>query len=163
MVPFEKSLGNASWTSPALTIAKVDKSTLEGLLSKDGISEPSYFSGKDRESKRRLLDYYFLWYPMEVLDAGHTEIFNGVPAFLSVVMGACRLRDSFGGDSPIEVRVFKHPVRKFEKGFEYSYAVLIEVHGALSDSSGWLVFNDCTGEYSGHPSPSVCLPENGLA
>lgn len=162
LVPLEKSLGSASWTLPALTIAEVDKSILEGLFSKDGISEPSYFSGKDWESKRRLLDFHFLWYPMEVLESGITKIFNGVPAFLSVVMGACRLRDSFGGDSPIEIRVFKHPVRKFEEGFEYSYAVLIEVHGALSDHSGWLVFNDCTGEYSGYPEYECLLARRRL-
>lgn len=162
LAPLEKSLGSASWTLPALTIAKVDKSTLEDLLSKDCISEPSYFSGKDWESKRRLLDYCFLWYPMEVLDAGLTKIFNGVPAFLSVVMGACSLRDSFGADSPIEVRVFKHPVRKFEEGFEYSYAVLIEVQGAISDHSGWLVFSDCTGEYSGYPEYECLLARKRL-
>lgn len=160
--PIEKELGNMFWKEPIIRLEGSNKKDLRALFTTHDIPEPSYLEGTNWDAKRRLLDYYFLWYEMDVLDKGDVRMFNGVPAFLSVVMGAYRLRQSFGNEDPIVVRVFKHPVTRFEKGYEYSYAMLMEVYGMLSDYSGWLVFSDCAGEYSGHPEPECQMARKWL-
>ncbi len=151
IAPVEKDLGNMFRNEPIISLDRVNEKALKALFATRGIPDPSYLKEAKWEARRRLLDYHFLWYEMDVLDKGDVRIFNGVPAFISLVLGACHLRRSVGGENPIVVRVFKHPVTKFEKGHEYSYALLMEVSGMLSDFSGWLVFVDCAGEYSGVP------------
>ena len=160
--PMERKLGNMFWKEPIIRLEGINKKDLRALFTVHDIPRPSYIEGTTWDARTRLLDYHFLWYEMEVLEKGDVRIFNGVPAFLSVVMGAYRLRQSFGNEDPIVVRVFKHPVTKFEKGYEYSYAMLMEVYGMLSDFSGWLVFSDCAGEYSGHPEPECQMARKWL-
>ncbi|MCD6092469.1 MAG: hypothetical protein J7J38_00420 [Candidatus Aenigmarchaeota archaeon] len=129
---------------------KVDKKVFGELLSKIP-EEPEYLNKYDKESIKKQLDYLLFWYPyVEVLDTQKSLIFNGVPAFVSTFIGAVEIKRKLEVNDSIYVLRFKHPVPEV-KGNDYSYGVLIEAYGSIgiSDYSGWLIFYDCCGDYSG--------------
>lgn len=148
--PIEKSLKINLVFDPLLTIEKVDKSLYNEFLSKDNVKDPDYLNKKDKESIKKQLDYYFLWYEVNVLDTQKFIVFNGVPAFISTLIGSVKLSEYYENKEKVFVRIFKHPALSEDK-CDYSYAILIEAFGSLgiSDYSGWLVFFDCATDYSG--------------
>jgi len=91
-------------------------------------------------------DYQLLWYQVEFLQA--SNIFNGVSAFLSLLSGTVNLKQRFAAGEEAYVCKFTHPV---EPGNDYTYGVLVEAAGStgLADYSGWVMFYDCCGDYSG--------------
>ena len=105
---------------------------------------------ESRLTEKEKLDYKLLWYQIEFLDS-QSGIFNGVPAFISLLAGVAELKSSFVGGEKAHIAKFIHPVTKDGKKNDYSYGVLIEAFGStgLSDFSGWVIFFDCCGDYSG--------------
>jgi hypothetical protein len=91
-------------------------------------------------------NHQLLWYQVEFLQA--SSIFNGVSAFLSLLSGTVNLKKRFAEGEKAYVCKFTHPV---EPGNDYSYGVLVEAAGntGLADYSGWVMFYDCCGDYSG--------------
>lgn len=91
-------------------------------------------------------DFQLLWYQVEFLRS--TKIFNGVPAFISLMGGTVNQKKRFADGEKAYVCKFTHPV---EPGNDYTYGVLIEAAGStgLADYSGWVMFYDCCGDYSG--------------
>lgn len=89
-------------------------------------------------------DYQLLWYPVEFLQS--SNIFNGVSAFISLLSGTVNLK--FADGEKVYVCKFTHPVKP---GNDYTYGVLVEASGStgLADYSGWVMFYDCCGDYSG--------------
>jgi len=105
----------------------------------------------NREQETKLtrqeeFDYQLLWYPVEFLKA--SNIFNGIPAFISLLSGTVNLKKLFADGEEVFICKFTHPV---EPGNDYTYGVLIEASGStgLADYSGWVMFYDCCGDYSG--------------
>ncbi len=90
------------------------------------------------------LDVLFLWYPVETLDP--SKIFSGIPAFTSLIIGNVEIKQKYADGEPVEVCRFVHPN---EDGNDYTYGILIERYGTFSDYSGWVLFVDCCGDYSG--------------
>ena len=113
------------------------------------VDEPDFFKGRDYESLKKQLDYHLFWYDFSLIDSCGYGSFNGVPAFASITYGYSKLRQVNGVKEPVLVRVFKHPEPPPLKGNRYSYSILIQLTGIFSDSSGWLVFNDCATDFSG--------------
>ena len=138
-----------SWTAPCLTIRAYDKNLLAPLLDEATAKSPEYMARSDPDSLMKQLDYHLAWYDLDALSSARSQIFSGVPAFMSTVAGFSILRRSKGNDEPVHVRIFKHPVSDVPKGSDYSYAVLLQSYGTFSDYSGWLVFYDAAGDYSG--------------
>ncbi|MFH1471765.1 MAG: hypothetical protein ABIF85_02610 [Nanoarchaeota archaeon] len=97
------------------------------------------------------LDYVLYWYPIDILDTLKIYSFNGVPAFISTLLGVLRFRAMKGIKEKTTICRFIHP-DKSVKGNDYSYGVLIQVYGSLgiSDSSGWILSYDCCTDYSGN-------------
>lgn len=97
-------------------------------------------------NEKERLDVKLLWYQIELLDS--ENIFNGVPAFNALLIGAAELKKRVG-DTAYICR-FIHP-NKSVNGNDFSYGVLVEVSGSLgiSDYSGWVLCFDCCGDYSG--------------
>lgn len=97
------------------------------------------------------LDYFFLWYHLEILDSRKSHSFNGVFAFNTMLLGAVEIRKKFNIGDKVIVRRIKHPLseRENDTRSDYSYAILSEVHGSFSDSSGWILFKDCCNDFSG--------------
>lgn len=124
------------------------KSKLKLIIKKADVREPNYFSKTDYASIKKQLDYHLYWYDFSLVDSCGYGGFNGVPAFISILFGYCKLREINGVDKPVVVRVFKHP-ELTDGQFRYSFGVLVEMIGSFTDGSGWLIFNDCATDFSG--------------
>lgn len=95
-----------------------------------------------------IIDELFLWYSSEVIDSAKRNIFNGAAAFITVLEGAVRWSERIRDSSKVQVLKIPHKVGKNQ--YNYSYGVLIESRGSLgSDWSGWMMFYDICGDYSG--------------
>ncbi|PPD58557.1 helix-turn-helix transcriptional regulator [Dehalogenimonas etheniformans] len=108
----------------------------------------------------------FLWYDIELIDASST-VFNGVMAFISILNGLVVLRTRSNNPEHILVMRVKHPAGGTINGrpkFDYSYGILIEGYGNLgiSDYSGWLLFFDCCGDYSGFAGSQHAMAEQEI-
>jgi len=104
-------------------------------------------SGDNTElNQEEAFDYQLLWYQAEFIR--DSNIFNGVPAFISLLSGAVNLKRRFADGEKTYACKFTHPVKP---GNDYTYGVLVEARGStgLGDYSGWVMFYDCCGDYSG--------------
>lgn len=97
-----------------------------------------------------LLGYKLFWYDVDILDTSGLHVFNGVPAFIAVMLGNAEMKKTLNLDRKVVVARLLHPDKQV-KGNDYSYGVLIEAMGGLgfTDYSGWLLFLDCATDYSG--------------
>lgn len=83
----------------------------------------------------------FLWYPIQLVDSSDYS-FSGIPAFAPLLMGMIQnKRRSKNKTKAKVVRIIHGGVEDHRRS--YSYAVLSELSGYISDSSGWLLFFDC--------------------
>jgi hypothetical protein len=77
--------------------------------------------------------------------------------------GAVELRRHLGNQEPLLVMRVKHPAGGPDR-HDYSYGVLLEVSGSVfSDYSGWLLFYDCCGDYSGFAGSQFAFAEQEIA
>jgi hypothetical protein len=134
--------------NPKFRLKKYDKTVFSGLLFTESPHRPIYLTKTDKKSIGQKLDYHFLWYPLDVLDPRNT-VYNGVTSFISLVLGSIDLHKRHGSFDPLMIRIFKHPAKGIDGGNDYSFSILIEAFGSISDYSGWLVFFNCAGDYSG--------------
>jgi hypothetical protein len=107
-------------------------------------------------SKEEDLQQELFWYPIQAMTGQY--IFNGVATFASLLMGSVKLKKAFGNDEKTFVVRFVHPVN--ERKNDYSYAILVEAFGTIGDYSGWLVFYDCCGDYSGFAGGEYSFAES---
>lgn len=99
-------------------------------------------------SQEEDLQQALLWYPVQALTHSGSYVFNGVPAFVSTLVGSVELKRRLGIEEKAFIMRFVHP-EKGVKGNNYSYGVLVEAFGTIADYSGWLIFFDCCTDYSG--------------
>ncbi len=121
---------------------------LRSMIPSD-LPEPEYLTRTDPQSVQKQLDLHFLWGSVSVLGSHMAMVFSGVPAFVTLLLGSVDLRRSAENEEPILARTFKHPVDVEKNHNEYSFAIYVEAYGTISDYSGWLVFLDSAGDYSG--------------
>ncbi|NQE45428.1 hypothetical protein C5S31_05345 [ANME-1 cluster archaeon GoMg2] len=149
--PLESRVGTISVFNPLLKSSdKINKSLISEFLRSDGLKDPKYLEAtNDKNLIKKKLDYLFLWYVVNVLDAQKLTIFNGVPAFISTLIGNVELSRIFGNGEKVFVLRFKHPVTGVP-GCDYSYGILNQAFGSFgfTDYSGWLIFFDCATDYS---------------
>ncbi|WP_181687357.1 hypothetical protein [Halorhabdus salina] len=119
----------------------LDREVLEDFFTE--LTSRTQETGLDTQEE---FDYQLLWYQVEFLRS--TKIFNGVPAFISLMGGTVNQKKRFADGEKAYVCKFTHPV---EPGNDYTYGVLVEASGSsgLADYSGWVMFYDCCGDYSG--------------
>ncbi len=130
---------------------KFNKSLISEFLRRDELKNPRYLETTDnKERMRKKLDYLFLWYDVNVLNTQKLTVFNGMPAFISTLIGNVELNRIFGSDEKVLALRFKHPVEGVQ-GYDYSYGILIQAFSniGIADYSGWLIFFDCATDYSG--------------
>lgn len=132
-----------------LVCQNFNKNLISEYFVKYKLKDPEYLSKEDKKSVYKKLDYYFMWYEVDVLDGSKASIFNGIPAFTSILIGNIEKKRHLANEEEIFVLRFKHRVG--EKCYDYSYGILIEAFGStgISDYSGWLIFLDCATDYSG--------------
>ena len=83
----------------------------------------------------------FLWYPVKPIDASDYA-FCGVPTLVPMLMGMIQARRRHEKKSKAKVVRLVHGAADDHRR-DYSYAVLAEVGGLISDASGWMLFFDC--------------------
>lgn len=150
--PLKSRVGTISVFNPLLKSSdKFNKSLISEFLRRDELKNPRYLETTDnKERMRKKLDYLFLWYDVNVLNTQKLTVFNGVPAFISTLIGNVELNRIFGSDEKVLALRFKHPVEGVQ-GYDYSYGILIQAFSniGIADYSGWLIFFDCATDYSG--------------
>jgi hypothetical protein len=130
---------------------------------KNNISELLEPKAKEQPlAPQKELQRKFLWYDIELIDASST-VFNGVLTFVSLLKGAVVLRRRSGITEPLLVMQVKHPAGETGK-HDYSYGILLEAHGGfgIADYSGWLLFYDCCGDYSGFAGSQYATAEQEI-
>lgn len=94
------------------------------------------------------IDIALFWYPLEVFEPG--QMHNGIPAFITALVGTVTLTDIYKEREFEKVFVCKfiHPYEDSKN--DYSYGILIDAKASAGHySSGWLLYYDCCGDYSG--------------
>jgi len=128
--PIEKELKiNFGFTKILYLKKKISKEIFKDLLKAP--KEPQL-------NEKEKLDFNLLWYQIEFLDSSKSHIFNGVPAFISLLVGAAELKNRFSEKEKAYICKFIHP-NKSVNGNDFSYGVLIEAFGSfgISDYSGF--------------------------
>lgn len=140
--PLEQQTGTSFGFDATLQLLPESKQFINGLLVPQ-VADPNL-------DERDQVERKFLWYPIELMDASQTT-FNGVFPFVTTLTGTVEMRKKVKNTDEVRVIRLKHPVDKEGNENDYSYALLVEVYGSLglSDASGWLLFFDCCGDYSG--------------
>lgn len=125
-----------------------DTSLLMPLMHLSKVSEPDYLIIQDSfESWTKMLDSFFFWHDMDLLDTNKIHVFNGAFAFISLLVGEVEKCRIFDDPSPVWIVRIKHPVQKNQNNF--SYGILLQSGGLVTDTSGWLLFLDCGNDFSG--------------
>jgi len=131
--PIEEQTGLKLGFDDALLITDNPKRLLSGLLEE---APPE----QDLSPRERLLRV-FLWYPVKPIDASDYA-FCGVPTLVPMLMGMIQARRRHEKKSKAKVVRLVHGAADDHRR-DYSYAVLAEVGGLISDASGWMLFFDC--------------------
>jgi hypothetical protein len=113
-----------------------DKGLLGNLINK---SEIPILSPNEK------IDQLLLWYQFEVIDSARAKLFSGGSTLRSLILGELGERKANGVKDKLEAIRFVH----HEGVPVFSYAILIERFGTLSDLSGWLIFMEVGGDYQG--------------
>ncbi|MBL0047029.1 MAG: hypothetical protein IPP32_02890 [Bacteroidetes bacterium] len=122
--------------------AKFSKSFFENLLTKSDLTSIDL-------SLEEELDMILYWYPVEIVNNETTAMHNGIPAFITLLAGTAALLNKQREFDKVMVCKFIHP-REEENGNDYSFGVLIDAKASAGHySSGWMIFYDCCGDYSG--------------
>jgi len=83
----------------------------------------------------------FLLYPIQLVDSSDYS-FIVAHAFISLLMGRIQIKRRSKDKSKANIiRIIHGGVDEHRRS--YSYAILIELSGYISDSSGWILFYDC--------------------
>lgn len=131
--PLEHRIGTLLGLVPLITIQQAAKSVLAPLI--------LHIPSAPTLSPQEKLEQFFLWYEVELIDASQDTLFNGIPAFVTALLGSIEMKKRVKSSTNTEVIRLIHTEDSHRD--YYSYAVLMEVGGLFSDSSGWLLFFDC--------------------
>jgi len=133
---------------------------LEKKISKEIFKDLLRAPKEPQLNEKEKLDCALLWYDIEFLDSSKSHIFNGVPAFISLLVGTAELKSRFPEKGKAYICKFIHP-DKSVNGNDFSYGILMDAFGStgLSDYSGWILFFDCCGDYSGFAGSEHAMVE----
>jgi len=96
-------------------------------------------------SRNETIDQLLLWYQFEVIDSARAKLFSGGSTLRSLILGEIGERRVHGVKDRLEVIRFLHQ----QDIAVFSYGILIERFGTISDLSGWLIFMEVGGDYQG--------------
>lgn len=105
-------------------------------------------------NEKERVDYTLLWYPIEFRDSQESHIFDGVPAFISLLAGTAEIKRKFAKGEKACVCKFVHPTKNSDKN-SFTYGVLIEIFGSILDASGWILFFDCCNDGFAYPEHAM--------
>jgi hypothetical protein len=122
------------------------------------------FVGTSTMSVSEKIDAGLLWYDTHVMDGGKSNIYTGVPAFVSLLRGLVDMRKIEAEESLVQVRRLIHSISDESQDGWISYATLVPCYGtAWSDASGWIVHLNCCNNFTGGASSLMRLAEEPIA
>jgi hypothetical protein len=149
-------------TNPLHNKYKTDIYTIESYFKfqPHGYDKQAVFSTllKQKEQKNEFklswdaqIQKCLLWYPFEIVNSGESTLFQGITSFNTFLAGTITLHDSNKSEfSKIVVAKFTHPHPDSQVKNDYSYGVLLDSKSAAGHNcSGWTIFQDACGDYSG--------------
>ena len=141
--PIEKRLKVNLGITPTILISADAKDVLKPLFHKN--------ASKYKPNELEKLEQIFQWYEIELVDSSEGVRFNGIPAVVSAITGAIEIKKRNKIKDKTQVVKLIHPDREDQRGNrnDYSYAILMEVYGTISDASGWLLFFGCCYDHTG--------------
>lgn len=91
------------------------------------------------------------WYPFEIVNARESRMHHGIPSFNTMLAGTTTLHNTEKSEfSKIIVAKFIHPLTNSKTKHDYSYGILVDSQSAAGHySSGWVIYQDACGDYSG--------------
>lgn len=131
--PIERETGTLVGFDSLVVLTKLGKIYIKSLIEK-GPPEIPLSQGEE-------LDRMFLWYHIELIDGSDLD-FCAAAAFIPMLIGSVEMRSELGIEDRLKVIRLVHGSTS-EHRRDYSYAILIELYGAISDASGWILFYDC--------------------
>jgi len=131
--PLEKSTGATMGYETFIVTTKSPKYYFQKLLEK----KPIEIELSPLENLKRI----FLWYPIQLIDSSDYS-FSGIPTFIPLLMGLIQIKRRSEDKTKAKVIRIVHGGAE-EHRRSYSYAILSELSGYISDASGWLLFFDC--------------------
>lgn len=134
ILPIEKSSGVSLAFDNMILLKGNAKIFFENLLSDITWEEPL--------GEKETLLQKFLWYPIQLLDGSENE-FSGIPTLIPLLMGNIQLRRRRGTEKSTAKVIRIIHGKESDHRRDYSYAVLVELGGYISDASGWMLFYDC--------------------
>ena len=138
---------------------EIDKETgqdslLAVLFTKKGVPEKTLFTQvihtapAPELSLHEKIEETLLWYQFDIIDSARSKIFTGSSTFTSLLRGEVAERRDHDIKDKLEVIRFKHPAAPGDVP-TFSYGLLMERFGSISDFSGWLLFMEVGGDYAG--------------
>ena len=108
------------------------------------------------------IDELLYWYQMELIDSARSKIFSGSATLNSLLIGEVMERRAHEAGTKLQVIRFKHVGKASKEAPWFSYGILMERHGSLSDFSGWLIFMEVGGDYAGLGGTEYFLTESTI-
>lgn len=120
------------------------KELFDNLLDKNKINESNNLTWEDKIRK------CLYWYSFEIVNSRETQMHYGIPSFNTMLAGTVTLHKPKESEFSRTIVVkFTHPHKDIKKN-DYSYGVLIDTKSAAGHySSGWVIYQDACGDYSG--------------
>lgn len=124
-----------------------NKQSLFGdLLDEKNIPQEDQKMGWPDQIKERLY-----WYPFEIVDTRVSQMHHGIPSFNTMLAGTVALHNPKESEfSKVIVAKFTHPHAGYKAKNDYSYGILVDTKSAAGHySSGWVIYQNACGDYSG--------------
>lgn len=131
---------------------------IKNIIHKDAFKDLLKPPKEPQLSEKEKLNRILLEYKVELLDSSKSNTFSGVPAFVYLLAGTAEMKRGFAKGEKAYVCRFVHP-DKSVNGNDLSYGILIDAFGSMWDHSGWILFFDCCGDYSGFAGSQHALAE----
>jgi hypothetical protein len=111
------------------------------------------------------IEQLLYWYPYELVDAEKTGMFYGIPSFNTLLAGTVAIHKPKHSEfSKVIAAKFTHPHPDTNEKNDYSYGILIDSKSAAGHySSGWVIFQNACGDYSGFSGSEHRTTEKLLA
>jgi len=150
--PLEAETSTHLGFDPLVILQESPKQVIRSLI-EHGPPEP-------RLSQKDSLDRLFLWYEIQLIDSSDFD-FTGVATFVPLLIGLIERKRQLGSEKKLQLVRLIHG-SPIEHRRDYSYAVLVELYGKISDYSGWLLFYDCCSD-AGSTSESYRFAEQYIS
>lgn len=105
------------------------------------------------------------WYSFEIVDSTKAGMFFGIPSFNTMLAGTVALYKPKESEfSKIIAVKFTHPHLNNDKNNDYSYGILIDTKSSAGHySSGWVIYQNACGDYSGFSGSEYKATEELIA